>query len=56
MILGDAALNDHGDIVFTLSPNGMGNSLYRYDAESGAMNEVARADPAQLVQLGADRQ
>ena len=28
MILGDAALNDHGDIVFTLSPNGMGNSLY----------------------------
>jgi len=43
MILGDAALNDHGDIVFTLSPNGMGNSLYRYDAESGAVNEVGTA-------------
>lgn len=39
-IPGEAILNDHGDIAFTLGGAGVDNNLYLYEAETGTAEQV----------------
>ncbi|WP_154402114.1 choice-of-anchor tandem repeat NxxGxxAF-containing protein [Ornithinimicrobium cavernae] len=42
-IPGEAILNDHGDIAFTLGGGGVDNMLYLYDADAGTASRVGTA-------------
>src|SRR5699024_2836574 len=39
-IPGEAVLNDHGDIAFTLGSGSFSNSLYLYEAETGTAERI----------------
>ncbi|HLS24943.1 MAG TPA: WxL domain-containing protein [Beutenbergiaceae bacterium] len=42
-IPGEAILNDHGDIAFTLGTGGVDNELYLYEADTGTAERVGTA-------------